>query len=110
MSRTATWHTPYGQVLNRLDFILTPQRFKSSIDKASAGSFPGADIGIYHDRVLTIIKLRLKTKRFTKSRRIRFDLEKLKDPKIAEEFQAKVGGKFAALSVLDNDVDTLASS
>ena len=90
--------------------MLTPQRFKSSIDKASAGSFPGADIGIYHDRVLTIIKLRLKTKRFTKSRRIRFDLEKLKDPKIAEMFQAKVGGKGAALCVLGSDVDTIANS
>ena len=60
--------------------------------------------------MLTTVRLKPKTKRFTKSPRIQFDLGKLKDPKIAEEFQAKVGGKFAALSVLDNDVDTLASS
>ena len=32
------------------------------------------------------------------------------DAKIAEVFQAKVGGKFAALWVFDSDVDTLASS
>ena len=54
--------------------------------------------------------MKLKTKRFTKSTRIRFDLEKLKDPKIVEVFQAKIGGKFAALCVSDSDVDTLASS
>ena len=38
--------------------------------------------------------------------RIRFDLEKLKDPEVAEIFQAKIGGKFAALSILDSDMDT----
>ena len=59
---------------------------------------------------LTTIKLKLKTKRFTKSSRIRSDLEKLKDPKIAEMFQAKVGGQFLALCVLDSDVDTPANS
>ena len=37
--------------------------------------------------------------------RIRFDLEKLKDPEVAEIFQSKIGGKFAALSILDSDMD-----
>ena len=32
-----------------------------------------------------------------------------KDPKIAEVFQTKVGGKFAALCVFDSDIDTLAN-
>ena len=58
--------------------------------------------------MLTAIKLKLKTKLFTKSLCIRFDLEKLKDQKIAEVLRAKVGGKFASLCVLDSDVDTLA--
>ena len=110
MSRTASWHAPNGQVHNQIDFILTPQRFKSSIKEANTRSFPGADIGSDHDLVPTTIKLKLKTKRFTKSSRIRFNLEKLKDPKIAEVFQAKVGGMFAAPCVLDSDVDTLGNS
>ena len=38
-----------------------------------------------------------------------FDLEKPKDSKIAEVFQAKGGGKFAALFALDSDVETLAN-
>ena len=54
--------------------------------------------------------MKLKTKLFANSSRIRFDLEKLKDPKIAEVFQAKVGRKLAALCVLESDVDTLANS
>ena len=52
--------------------------------------------------------MKLKTKRFTKSPRIQF--EKLKDLKTAEVFQAEVGRKFAALCILDSDIDTLANS
>jgi hypothetical protein len=38
--------------------------------------------------------------------RIRFDLEKLKDPRIAEAFQAETGGKFAVLNVImDMDIN-----
>ena len=58
--------------------------------------------------MLTTIKLKLKTKRFTNSPCKQF--EKLKDPKIAEVFQSEVGGKFAALCILDSDIDTLANS
>ena len=32
-------------------------------------------------------------------------MDKLKDPHVAEVFQAMIGGKFAALSILDNDMD-----
>ena len=35
--------------------------------------------------------------------RIKFDLEKLKDPEVAEPFHAMIGGKFAALTILDAD-------
>ena len=48
-------------------------------------------------------------KRFRKSARIRFVKEKLTDPKTAEVFQAKPGGKSTALCVLDSDEDTLAN-
>ena len=41
---------------------------------------------------------------------VQSDLEKLKDLKIAAVFQAKVSGKFAALCVLDSNVDFLANS
>ena len=70
---TTTWHAHNGQVNNQIDFILTPQhfKFKSSINKANARSFPGVGIGSHHDHVFATIKLKLKTKRFTKSPCIR---------------------------------------
>ena len=37
-------------------------------------------------------------------------MEKLKDPKTAEVFNAKVGEKFAALCILDSAIDTLVNS
>ena len=42
--------------------------------------------------------------------RIEFDLEKLKDPQVADVFQAMIGGKSAPLTLLnadDTEVDTL---
>ena len=45
--------------------------------------------------------------------RIKFDLEKLEDPKVADTFQGMIGGKFAPLTLLnadDTEVDTLVNS
>ena len=109
LSRTATWHSPDGKTHNQIDFILVPQRFKSSINKAKSRTFPGADIGSDHDLVLASFKLKLKSKRSPKSTRLSFDLDKLNDPEVSQAFQAQVGGKFAALNLLDQDVDTLAN-
>ena len=58
--------------------------------------------------MLATIKLKLKTKRLSKSPRNRFDLEKLKEN--IKVFQAKVGEKFAALFILGSGVDTLANN
>ena len=47
-----------------------------------------------------------KTKRPTQSR-LRFDLEKLRNPDVTGIFQATIGGKFAPLTILrDDDIDT----
>ena len=35
--------------------------------------------------------------------RLRFDLEKLKDPNVLETFQAMVGGKLAPLTIMNNE-------
>ena len=106
LSRTATWHASNGQVHNQVDVIPTLQNFKSSINKANVISFPCTNISSDHDLVPTTIYLKLKTKCFMKSPHIRFHLEKLADLKIVQVFQTKMVGRFAALCVLDSDVDT----
>ena len=52
------------------------------------------------------MKTKLSKRKKQKNPRIKFNLEKLNDKSIAEEFQAKIGGKFAPLLLLEN-VDEL---
>ena len=55
---------------------------------------------------MTSIRLKLKRNRREKSTRIKFDIEKLKDPDVAAEFQAQIGGKFGPLLAADLDVES----
>ena len=48
-------------------------------------------------------QLHLKNIDKPKHTRLKFDLDKLKDPNIAEAFKASIGGKFAALAVVDTE-------
>ena len=91
----------------QIDYILMPQRFKSSINKAGTRTFPGADIGSDHDLVMMSMRIRLKRVSHQEPSRIRFDVDKLKDPEVDAIFQAKIGGKFAVLRLLDQDIDSL---
>ena len=66
-------------------------------------SFQGADIGSDHNLVRMTFKHHLKRVSKQGQTRIKFDLEKLKDPEIDGMFRAMIGGKFAPLTLLDAD-------
>ena len=86
------------------------KRFQSSVNIPQTRSFPGADIGSDHELVMMTFRLHLRKVTKKGNTRIKFDLEKLKDPTIAVEFQAKIGGKFAPLTMIDvdnTDIDTM---
>ena len=70
---------------------------------ARARSFPGADIGSDHDLLMITFHLRLKRISKPKHTRLKFYLEKLKDPKVLETFLAMIGGRFAPLTIMSND-------
>ena len=75
-----------------------------------ARSFPGVDIGSYHDLVvMTFYILRKKLKKY-KNIRIKFYLDRLNDPEVAEAFQAKLGGQFAPLLVVDQNFHNLSEN
>ena len=101
-SRRWTWHSPNGKHHNQIDYIIIKRRLQNSVNIAKT-SFPGADIGSDHDLVMMTFKLHLKKVSKQGHSRIRFDLEKLKDPEVAETFKAMIGGKFAPLTLLDAD-------
>ena len=47
--------------------------------------------------------LRLKRISKPKHTKLKFDLEKLKDPNLLEAFKAVIGGKFAPLTIMNNE-------
>ena len=47
-------------------------------------------------------RLRLEKISKLKYTRLKFDLEKLKDPNVFETFQAMIGGRFAPLTIMSN--------
>ena len=76
-------------------------------------SFPGTDIGSDHELVMMTFRLRLQRMKNQSNIRIRFSLEKLKDPNIADIFRAAIGGKFAPILALENrdtEIDALINS
>ena len=57
--------------------------------------------------------LRLKRISKPKYTRLKFDVEKLKDPNLLETFQAMIRGKFALLTIMNNedtDLDTMTTT
>ena len=55
-------------------------------------------------------RLRLKKISKPKQTRLKFGLEKLKDPNVLETFQAIIGGRFAPLTIMSNedtDIDSM---
>ncbi|WP_419612070.1 hypothetical protein [Thiolapillus sp.] len=60
--------------------------------------------------LMMTFRLRLKKISKPKHTRLKFDLEKLKDPNVLESFQAMIGGRFAPLSIMSNkdtDIDSM---
>ena len=102
-SRRWTWHSLNGKHHNQINYITIKRHFQTSVNIAKTRSFPGADIGSDHDLVMMTFKLHLKKVSKQSHARIRFDLEKLKDPEAAETFKARIGGKFVPLTLLDAD-------
>ena len=112
-SRWWTWHSPNGKTHNQIDYIMVKKRFRSSVNINRIRSFPGADVGSDHELLMMTFRLRLKKIITPTNTRIKYDLEKLKDPRVAKAFQAKIGGKFAPLILLENennDIDNMVTA
>ena len=102
-SRSRTWHCPNGQPHNQIGNILVRKRFQLGVNSARARSFAGADIGSADDVLMMTFHLRLEGISKPKHTRLKFELEKLKDPNVLETFQAMIGGRFAPLTIMSND-------
>ena len=96
--------SPNAQHHKQIDYVPLRRRFLSGLNIAKTQSFPEADIESDHDLLMMTFHLRPKKIGKSKDTRLKFDLEKLKDPNVLETFQAMIGGLFAALTIV-NDAD-----
>ena len=69
--------------------------FKSSIDGTKSRTLQGADINRDHYLVTMTVKLKLKQNLPSHGSRLKFNLEKLKDPEVADVCETTITGKFA---------------
>ena len=102
-SRRWFWHSPNGQHHSQIDYILVRKRLRSGVNIARTRSFPRADTGSDHNVLMVTFHLRLERISKPKHTRLKFDLEKLKDPNAFETFQDMIGGKFAPLTIMNNE-------
>ena len=86
------WETPQSDSLH-----LGEEALPIRVNIHRTICFPGADIGSDHDLVMMTFQVRLKMARKPNQPRLRFDLEKLRNPDVACTFQATIGGKFVPL-------------
>ena len=102
-SRRLTWRSPNGQHHSQIDDTLVRKRFRSGVNIARIQSCPGADIGSDHELMMMTFHLRFKRISKPKHTRLKFDLEKLKDPNVLETSRAMIGGRFASLTIMSNE-------
>ena len=93
--RLYTWASPDGQHQNQIDYILSSQRRRSSIQ--SAKTRPGADCGSDHE--LLIVKYRLKLNKVGKTTRP-FDLGHDLN-QIPYDYTVEVRNRFKGLDLID---------
>ena len=98
---------PRWETAHQIDFILVKKRFRSGVNINRTRSFPGADKGSDHDLVMMTFRVRPKKPRNSNQPRLRFELEKLREPDEACTFQATIGGKFIGLKDEDMDIGTM---
>ena len=99
-SRRYTWHAPNGRTRTQIDYIMVQYHYKSGFCRAKTRTFPGADIGSDHDLVMMKAK----------NTRLKFNLDKLKDPNISSLFEARIGGTFGPLLLLEGDAEAIANN
>jgi DNA repair ATPase RecN len=100
-----TWTSPDGQTHNQVDHVLKNRRQHSSI--LDVRYFRGADSDTDHYLVAAKIRERLAVSKrpVNKMDMVRFNLKKLKEGEVKEQYQVKIKNRFSALENLEVNGD-----
>jgi len=100
-----TWTSPDGKTHNQIDHLLIDRRWQSSV--LDVRSFRGAECDTDHYLVIGKFRARLAVGKQAAQRvdRQRFNLRKLNEPEVREQYQIEITNMFAALENLNDDRD-----
>ena len=101
-----TWVSPNGRTKNQIDHIAVSRKWRSSL--LDVRTQRGADINT--DHVLLKATLQLKLKRLQdqgERRRRRFDLKRLEEPRVKEEFNIELRNRFELLEGEEDETENL---
>jgi len=100
-----TWTSPDGKTHNQIDHVVIDRNWHSS--ELDVRSFRGADCDTDHYLVIAKVRERLAVGKQAAQRfaRQRFNLRKLNEPEVMQQYQTEITNRFAALENLNNDED-----
>ena len=97
-----TWTSPDGKPHKQIDHVLIDRRWHSSV--LDVRSFRGADCDTDHYLVIAKFRERLAVGKHGAQRadRQRFNLMKLNEPEVREQYQIEITNRFSALQNSDD--------
>jgi len=98
-----TWTYPDGKSHNQINHVLIDRRWHSSV--LDVRSFRGADCDTEHYLVIAKVRERLAVGKQAAQRvdRQRFNLRKINEPEVREQYQIVITKRFAALENSDDE-------
>lgn len=99
--RRATWISPDGQTRNQIDYIIVSKEVMKSTTNSRV--YNSADVGSDHSLLMANINIATRKPKKSRPSPRRYDVERLLDQELRNDFVIKIGGAFEALQDLMED-------
>ena len=90
-----TWTSPDGRTQSQIDHIIINGKWRRSLQDVRV--MRQADIGSDHNLLVAKVKLKLRKAKMGSSQNQRFDVKKLQDPQVKQEFNITLQNRFSVL-------------
>ena len=103
-----TWTSPNGTTKNQIDHICVTRKFRRSLLDVRA--FRGADANSDHNLVIAKLQLKLKKIRQPTNTRDKFDIGRLKQPEVLQNFKIALRNRYQALTLERDEEESIDTS